>query len=349
MKTNRKQVWTALLAVAIAACLAGFSTAKDTKLFDPNDVTGTHGLFMVDKLGSHLRFFDPETFKQLSDITIEGTAKPHEFAVTQDHKTAYVSLYGDGVYGKNPNPGHLIAIIDLAAQKEVGTIDVSPYIAPHGMMIDRDGMLYVSADLSRKLLIINPKTKKIDDAIDTDGTGHWVTIWPDASKAYVSNKNDRTFISVIDLKARKMIGRIPAPNGTQGIAASPDGKHVLAMDFKEPELIVIDTATDQVVDHVKLDEFKSGFRVRYSPDGKWVMTTSEYDFRADILNAADLHAPQRSVEVGKTPMGVAFGPDGHTGLVANHGDGTISVVDLNAGKVTNTFHAGTGIETLAYF
>jgi YVTN family beta-propeller protein len=36
-------------------------------------------------------------------------------------------------------------------------------------------------------------------------------------------------------------------------------------------------------------------------------------------------------------------------LVANHGDGSVSVIDLKEWKVTNTFHAGTGIETLSYY
>ncbi|MBV8843550.1 MAG: hypothetical protein JO307_12145, partial [Bryobacterales bacterium] len=51
----------------------------------------------------------------------------------------------------------------------------------------------------------------------------------------------------------------------------------------------------------------------------------------------------------KDPMGFAVSPDGNTLLVANHGDGTVSVVDLKAGKISSTFKAGTGIETLSYY
>jgi YVTN family beta-propeller protein len=48
-------------------------------------------------------------------------------------------------------------------------------------------------------------------------------------------------------------------------------------------------------------------------------------------------------------MGIAFATDGNTALVANHGDGTISVLDLKAAKVTKTFTAGAGIETLTFY
>ena len=38
-----------------------------------------------------------------------------------------------------------------------------------------------------------------------------------------------------------------------------------------------------------------------------------------------------------------------TALVANHGDGSVSVIDLNRARVTANFHAGTGIEALTYY
>ena len=48
-------------------------------------------------------------------------------------------------------------------------------------------------------------------------------------------------------------------------------------------------------------------------------------------------------------FGIAFSADGKTVLVSNHGDGTISVIDLAEGKVVRTFTAGTGIETLSFY
>jgi YVTN family beta-propeller protein len=68
-----------------------------------------------------------------------------------------------------------------------------------------------------------------------------------------------------------------------------------------------------------------------------------------VLDARNLHGKQRVFPVGKDPMGFGFAPDGKTLLVANHGDGTVTVIDLKASKVTDTFKAGTGIETLAYY
>ena len=317
---------------------------------DINNPTGSHGLVLIDKRGAHVRFVDPVSYRELSNLEI-GNA-PHDLAFSPDHKTVYIPIYGDGVYGKNPNPGHTIAVIDLETRQVTATIDVSPYIAPHGIQVDSRGKLYVSCDLSRKLLVIDPKTRAIEAAIDTEGTGHWVAILPDGSKAYVPNKNDKLFISVIDLKARKMTGRIPAPNGIQGIAESPDGKRVVASDLAEPTLLVIDTAADRVIDRVAIQETTRGtFKPRYTPDGSKILvcSISQGMGQVNILNTSDLHGKQQVLAVGKNPMGFAFAPDGKTALVANDGDGTVTVIDLDQMKVVSSFKAGTGIETAAYY
>jgi DNA-binding beta-propeller fold protein YncE len=328
-----------------ALCVA--LVAVSASSYDVNNPTGTRGLILIDKQGKLVRFFDP-SFKELSSLSIEGT--PHELAISPDRKVAYVPDYGDGVYGRNPNPGHTIAIIDLATARVTGKIDIAPYQAPHGLQVDAKGMLYAACDLSRKLLVIDPKSKKIVDAIDTDGTGHWVALTPNGAKAYVANKNDRLFVSVIDIKARKLIERVPMPKGTQGIVASPDGKHVLAMDLVEPRIAVIDTKTDRVVDEIKMeDSTKGAWGARYSPDGKSLVIVSVNDRTATILPTSDLHAAQTTLKVGAAPFGVAFSADSKTALVPNHGDGTVSVIDMTKKAVVDTFKGGVGIETLAYY
>ena len=332
-----------ILALALVAVLAPAAS------MDFNNPTGTQGLIMIDKLGGFVRFFDPVNYKELSSFAIPD-GPPHELAISPDHKTAYIPIYGDGVYGRNPHPGHVIAIVDLASKKLTGTIDVSPYVAPHGLQVDARGTLYATCDTSRKFLVIEPKTRTITAAIDTEGTGHWIAVLPDGSKAYVANKNDRPFVSVIDIRGRKMTGKIDMPNGTQGITVSPDGTRVLAVDYKDPKIVVIDTETDIVVDAVPVEKNMRGpFRVKYSPDGLKLVTVDDQEGLANIVSTRDLHGKQTVLTVGKTPFGIAFSADSKIALVSNHGDGTISVIDLAGAKVVNTFKAGTGIETLAFY
>jgi DNA-binding beta-propeller fold protein YncE len=317
-----------------------------------NAPTGTSGLIMVDKVGAQVRFFDPATDRELASFppAPESGAKAHELAISPDHKTAYVSVYGDGVYGNNPHPGHTVAIVDLASRKMVASIDIAPYQAPHGIQVDAKGMVYVACDLSRKVLVLDPGKRSVAAAIDVEGTGHWLALLPDASKLYVANKNDKPFLGVVDVKSRKMIGRIPMPNGTQGIAASPDGKTVLAADFSEPVLHVISSAKDVEIDKVRVEGFDKGlYKVFFSPDGRRVLTALPTG-QINIFDAANLHGPQKVLKsAGTALMGFAFSPDGKTALVGNHGEGTVTRFDLDTGAVLGTFPAGKGVETLAYY
>ena len=171
---------------------------------------------------------------------------------------------------------------------------------------------------------------------------------PDGSKAYVANKDDKLLVTVLDLKTRKQVGTVPMPRGTQGITASPDGKRVIAMDLARPEIAVIDTANDQVLDRIALaNTTDPAYKAYYSPDGKWLLTMAGSSI--SIFDAANLRAPQRTFKVGASPMGIGFSADGKTALVANHGDGTVSALDIATATVTKKFKAGTGIETLTYY
>jgi DNA-binding beta-propeller fold protein YncE len=330
----------------------GASTSVFAGKANLNSPTGTHGLIMVDKVGGFVRFFDPATDKELASFNpSDGPgAKPHELAISPDHKTAYVSVYGDGVYGNNPHPGHSIAIFDLVSQKMVGSIDLSPYIAPHGLQIDLHGTLYVACDLSRKVLVVDPQKRSIEAAIDVEGTGHWIALLPDRKKLYVANKTDRPFVSVVDVKARKMVGKVPMPGGMQGIVAAPDGKTVLVADSSAPYIHVISTANDTEIDKVQVEgEEKGLYKVFYTPDGKHVLTCQP-DGQINIFDAANLHAPQHMLKsAGTALMGFAFTPDGKFALVGNHGQGTVTRIALTSATVVNTFAAGKGVETLAYY
>jgi YVTN family beta-propeller protein len=209
-------------------------------------------------------------------------------------------------------------------------------------------MVYVTSDLDRKLLIIDPKTRKMTKAIDTDGTTHWIGILPNGTKIYATNKND-PFVTVINLKTGTVASKISVPGGTEGIAVSPDGRRVIVMAHTAPGLAVIDPATDTIVDRIAIQGEGGAYKAYFSPDGKRLLTMNLGSSVINIFNAADLHGPQRTAVVGKDPMGFAFSADGKTALSANHGDGSVSVIDLDKGQVVQKFQAGTGIETLTYY
>lgn len=313
---------------------------------DVNNPTGSTGLIAIDKRGSHALFLDPVSFEELGRLALP--ARPHEIAISADHRLAYVSIYGLGVYGNNEQPGNTIVVLDLTSRRQVGEIDLSPYVAPHGLMFGTDGLLYASCDQSGVVAVVDCEQGEIVGTIDAESTGaHMIAMLPDGSKLYSENEED-TFVGVMDPVSQRMIAKIPLPGGAAGISSSADGRTVLVVTLDEPALAVIDTASDRLVRRVRLDGSTiAAQRVRCSPDGRFVVVTNNDESLVTVLSA-DL-TRQTTFPVSKNPMGVAFHPDGRTALVGNHGAGKITVVDLDPAEPIREFEAGVGVETLAFY
>jgi len=156
-------------------------------------------------------------------------------------------------------------------------------------------------------------------------------------------ENDETFKITLSGATNATIARAEATGTIRNDDGVPPPSVVTSFTL-------IDTKTDQVVDTVAVEKNARGpFRVKYSPDGLKLVTCDDQQGLANIISTKNLHGAQQVVTVGKTPFGIAFSADSKTALVSNHGDGTISVIDLTTSKVVNTFKAGTGIETLSYY
>ena len=120
------------------------------------------------------------------------------------------------------------------------------------------------------------------------------------------------------------------------------------MDAQLPELVVLDTGTDEVVRRVRLAGHRTAAQIaRYSPDGRFLVVTSHDEGLGTILRPGFGEA--RAVQLESGPIDMGFHPDGRTVVVGNQGDGTLTVVDLEQATVTGTVAAGQGVETLAFF
>lgn len=314
---------------------------------DANFATGGNGLIAVDKIGNQILFLDPQTFA--TTLALNGFApRVHELAVSPDHRTAYVPIYGDGIHGKNPHPGHLIAVIDLVARRHAGDFSTAPYLAPHGVRWGPKGQLYCACENSGVVLEMNVNAGSIEHVIEVGSDkAHRIEVTPDGAKLYTENEED-AFASVVDLTARKRIKKIPAPNGLAGIGMSPDGTTIVLVDAKEPQILIVDTASDEIVRTVQLEGHEQAAQIaRYGPDGNYLIITSHDAPLATIFDAR--LETQKILQIGRGPMNVAFHPDGRTLLIANQDAGSLAVVDLEQAEVHRTVPAGIGIETLSFY
>jgi DNA-binding beta-propeller fold protein YncE len=314
---------------------------------DPNFLTGSSGLIAVDKMGNQVLFLDPDSYETI--LTLDGFApRVHELLIAADRRIAYVPIYGDGVHGKNPHPGHLIALFDLKARRHMGDFSTYPYLAPHGLRWGPKGQLYCLCENSGVVLEMDAAHGGIEYVIEVGSNkAHRMEILPDGSKLYTENEED-PFASVIDLNARRRIRKIPAPNGLAGIGLSPDGRTIVLVENQKPRIMVVDTATDEVVATIALEGHEKAAQIaRYSPDGRYLVVTSVDAPLATIFDA-ELKT-QRLLRLGQGPMNMAFHENGRIVVIGNQNEGTLAVCDLEQAEVVRTVRAGVGVEALSFF
>jgi len=307
--------------------------------------SAVRGMIAVDKIGCKILFINPQTFE--TETVLDGFQRTvHELLVMPETGLAYVPIFGDGIHGRNPNPGHTLCVIDLVQRKHVGDIDLAPYSAPHTLRLAADGLIYITCENSAKVAVIDPKTNTVIDAIDSGSTNaHRLAIAPDGQRLYTDNEEDAS-VSVIDVPNRKLIGQIKTPQALAGIAVSNDGRTVVAVSDEQPVVFLIDTASGQVVREVQLDGVPKAAQIaRYSPDGGLVVISSLNSNTVSLTDASFGH--QTAIPVGSQPMDFAF--RGDELFVGCQGDGSMHVVDLRARRAKHSFKAGTGCESVGFF
>jgi DNA-binding beta-propeller fold protein YncE len=306
---------------------------------------GTRGLIAVDKMGTKVLFLDPVSYE--TEVVLEDFSRTvHELLVVPETGLAYVPIFGDGVHGRNPNPGHLLCIIDLAKRAHVGDIDLRPLIAPHTLKLGPDGFIYITCENSAVVAVIDRASHKVVDAINSGSTnGHRLIISPDGQRLYTENEEDAT-VSVIDLPKRKLLGKIATPRALAGIAISADGRTVVAVDDIEPTLFLIDTASEQVAHTVRLEGVDEAAQIaRYSDDFGLIGVTSLKSGTVSLIDPS--FRRQTAIKVGEQPMDMAF--HGDELFVACQGDGSVHVIDVPARRHKASFQAGKGCESLGFF
>jgi DNA-binding beta-propeller fold protein YncE len=320
------------------------------------------GLIAIDKVGNKIRFYDPASMRQVHEIAAPEPCV-HELAISPDRTTAYVPLYGDGIYGTNRNPNNKVMVIDLPSRSVRDVIELGEHFAPHGMVATRDGGLWVGCDLTNALLRLDPARRTIEATYKIPGKGaHFIAMLPDESKLYCSNKEGD--LAVFDMARRSFTITLPMRgpgitqgngSGSEGLAVTPDGKRVLTVDNHLSELRVIESASDREIDRVPLNmnaltnpKRSRLHRLAFSPDGGTLVVTNYASALAWIIDAQDLRR-QWLVTMAKGPQGIAFAPDRRAALIGNHDSGLITRIDLEEKRADAVFDGGAGIEVLDYF
>lgn len=301
------------------------------------------GLLVVANQFEHTTLLvDPETRREVAKVVVGVNG--HEVAVSKDGRFAYVPIYGNAGVGKPGTDGTSIDVVDIRERKLAYTIDLGKPLRPHEPAIGPDGRLYVTAELSQSLDVIDPATHKV---IAENPTGqpesHMFVITPDGSRAYTANVHAGT-VSVLDLVHHRLITTVAVSQIVQRIAIQPNGRYVFTHDQAAPRIAVIDTSTNKVSSWIDLPE--SAYSSEPTPDGRWLVAAGlkghifVIDLQAGKL-AKTFDAP---TALGK----VLIRPDGGVAYVSFLTAGKIVVLDLHTWQIEPSIDLTPGVDGMAW-
>jgi YVTN family beta-propeller protein len=303
---------------------------------------GTSGrLVVLNKDDAMLVTVDVATGNVLGRVaTGEG---PHEVAVSEDGRTAFVANYGTG-----ETPGSTLSVIDLATHSELRRVDLSPLRRPHGIHI-ADGKVYFTAEVNRLVGRYDPQADKVDWLLGTGQAGtHMVLVSDDGARMYTANIASNT-ISIIERGANPLAWNetvVAVGRGPEGFDVSPDGRELWAAHSQDGGVSIIDLAAKKVTATLDLHTKRSN-RLKFTRDGKLVLISDLDAGQLVVLDVASRKEAKR-LALGRMPAGILIPPDGTKAYVAVTGDGVVDVIDLKSLEVTGKIPSGKGPDGMAW-
>ncbi len=345
---------------AITSCTSGVLAAQET----PRE-----SLLVLSKHDQTLAIVNPVTLQVISKVPVGND--PHEVIASSDGSTAYVSNYGSGAY-------HTLAVVDLAGQKALPSVDLGALTGPHGLTFV-DGKVWFTAEGAKAIGRYDPEAQKVDWILGTgQNRTHMIYVSADAQHIVTTNVSSGT-VSMID----NVILPVPPPpaaagapgsaaeskphptnalgpqvrsdwnetvvrvgNGSEGFDISPDGKEIWVANAQDGTISIIDQPSKSVVQTLNAN-VPGANRLKFTPDGRHVLVSTLRGPDLVVLDASARKEIKR-VPIGHGAAGIVMQPDGSRAFVACTPDGYVAVVDLNTLTVVGRVEAGKAPDGLAW-
>lgn len=205
--------------------------------------------------------------------------------------------------------------------------------------------LLVVNKADKQLAIIDPASGTVVARVGVGDGPHEVTVSPDGHYAYVSNYGGATpgnTISVVDLPVQTELLRagldgMRRPHGLFFL----DGKVLFTAELNR--LIGRYDPVSQKVDWMYGTGQATTHMVIANSGGSLIFTSN---IESNTVSAIERTASpagwdEIQIPVGKGPEGIDWSPDGKQVWVANGGDGTVSIIDVESKKAIETLNIGT--------
>ncbi len=270
-------------------------------------------LLVVRKSDDAIDLMDPGSGLRLASVAV-GHA-PHELSVSPDGRFAAVTNYGT-----REVPGTTLSIVDLVEPRELRRIDLSPHTRPHGVSWFGADRVAVTTEGSQHLLVVDPGTGRILQAIETaQEVSHMVAVDSAGQRAYVTNIGSGS-TTALDLATGRKLGDLATGAGSEALALTPDGRELWVAARADGQLAVVDTRSLEIVARIALPGIP--IRIAITGDGRTALVTCA---GASELVAIDVAS--RLVRA-RTPVAVALAAGAAERTFARIAPGSVLPVGL---------------------
>jgi YVTN family beta-propeller protein len=226
-------------------------------------------LLVLQKKANALGLYDPQSGAHLWNV--EVGMKPHEMALSEGDRLAFVTDYGVDTYTDTAEGGRTLSIVDIAGAKRVGTIDLGRFRRPHGIVAGFSSRLYITVDHPAAVLEVDPVSRQVaaEHLLD-QRLPHMVAVSKDERYLYTANAGSGT-VSIIDRHANVTAGSVQVGGVPMGLALSRDGRRLYVATRDANRIAVVDTENRTVAKQIAVAG--SPARVRLMPNDEFLLVT----------------------------------------------------------------------------
>lgn len=281
---------------------------------------GLKGTVYIAGHGGHLAIVDLATLKEPTDVDkdrivlteagseMEGKLAGMDFEEVKkgggSHGSAIVNgkLYAGLLNGK-------VVVVDPKTGKKEKTVDVGKKFCD--AVVGPAGNIYFEDMADGHVYVFDPKRLKTVDKLPVGKAVCGIAWNKGVKKAYVSDMPTGV-VYVVDWNTKKTLKEIKDPGMTfiHQIRMAPDQRHLwvtapneygpgLSARTQKPQIVVIDTQTDTVVDHIIMPDDINLHDVKFTPDGKTALLAARTygDDSLLVLMDASTHKIEKKVSV----------------------------------------------------
>jgi YVTN family beta-propeller protein len=314
---------TKLLVISVAAALATATLHA-----------ATVRIVQTNAAGDSVMLIDPVTNTVVGEIA--GIEVNHGAAAAPDGTRLYITNEAEST----------VEVADTKTLKVIKSIKLTNH--PNNIAVSKDGKRVYAAIVAGAgaVDVIDTASLTRVKSIRTEGGIHNTYVTPDG-KFVVAGSIPGRKITVIDQKTEEIVWKVATEDGVRPITfeTNPDGstKRMFAQLSNFNGFIIVDFATHQVVDKIKVPELPVAERVTeglqgspshgigVTPDGKTMWVLSKMNTRIYEYSMPDLKL-LGECKVGHHPDWLTFTPDSKRVYVANAGSNSVSVIDTATRK-----------------